>query len=528
MTITLRPYQKEGLDAIWSYFNNGGTGNPCLVWPCGTGKSIVPAIFIKAVMDIWPTQRFLLMSHVKELLVQDGNALRKIWPNAPLGYYSSGLREKNPYLPICYAGIQSAIKNPSVFGWRDIIFIDEAHLINQDDASMYLTFIATMKLINPHVKVIGLTATPFRLGQGMITDGGLFTDIIHDLCSMENFNKMIEDGYISPLIPLRTKVSLNIESVGISKGDFIQSQLQHAVDVAEVTYQGLREAVIAGEDRKSWLIFSSGIEHAEHISSMLAQFGISCVAVHSKNSMEFNDKAIEAYKNNEIRALVNYGKLTTGFDKPSIDLILMFRPTMSVSLWCQMLGRGVRIAPDKKNCLVLDYAKNTTRLGPINDPVIPRKKGEASGDIPIKLCEHCGAFNHIKVKWCVNCNTEFSFEIKITKTSGTHELIKSDLPVIEELAVEKAYYQKHEKIGKSPMLKVTYVCGLQQFSKYLFPQNLGGLPRHQFHVWWRQRHEIPPPATVDECLKYTAECKIPRAINVWLNKKYPSIEGEIF
>lgn len=93
MTITLRPYQQDGLTAIWSYFQEGNTGNPVLVWPCGAGKSIVPAIFIKSVMDVWPTQRFMLLSHVKELLVQDGEVLKKVWPNAPLGYFSSGLKE---------------------------------------------------------------------------------------------------------------------------------------------------------------------------------------------------------------------------------------------------------------------------------------------------------------------------------------------------------------------------------------------------------------------------------------------------
>ena len=523
MTIQLRPYQQDGLNAIWRYFQEGGTGNPVLVWPCGAGKSIVPAIFIKSVMDLWPTQRFMLMSHVKELLIQDGEALRRIWPNAPLGYFSAGLKEKNPAMPICYAGIQSAIKNPSIFGWRDIIFIDEAHLINQDEASMYLTFLATMRLINPHLKIIGLTATPFRLGQGMITDGGLFTDIVHDLCTLDNFNNMITEGYLAPLTPLRTRVELDISSVGMAKGDFIQSQLQHAVDVAEVTYESLRELVEVGKDRKSWLIFSSGIEHAEHISQFLMRFGIDCPTVHSKNSMEHNDKVIAAFKNNEIRAVVNYGKLTTGFDKPGIDLIGMLRPTQSVALWCQMLGRGVRIAPGKKDCLVLDYARNTPRLGPINDPMIPRKKGEAQGEVPVKICDLCGVFNHIKNKTCTACGNEFQFEIKITKSAGHHELIKSDLPVIETFNVDRVIYTKHQKLDKAPCLKVTYFTGIRSFNEWLFPQSMKGPGRHNFHTWWRQRTAVPPPATVDEALMYTNTIRVPLRIDVWVNKANPEI-----
>lgn len=526
--ITLRPYQKDGLDAIWNYFNEGKTGNPVLAWPTGTGKSIVPAIFIKAVMEIWPTQRFLLLTHVSELIKQNAEVLRTVWNNAPLGIFSAGLKQKNYAMPIVYGGIQSAIKNPAIFGHRDIIFIDEAHLINQDDASMYLTFLATMKLINPKVRIIGMTATPFRMGQGYITDGGIFTDIVHDLCSLDKFNNMVIEGYISPLIPLRTKMQLDVSSVGMAKGEFIQSQLQHAVDVAEVTWQGLREAVEAGQNRRSWLIFASGIEHSEHISQMLQQFNIDCVAIHSKNNAEKNDQAIKAFKAGSLRAIVNYGKLTTGFNNPYIDLILMFRPTMSVPLWVQMLGRGTRPAEGKSNCLVLDYARNTTRLGPINDPVIPRKKGEGAGEIPVKICEHCGAFNHIKVKFCDNCHTEFSFEIKITKTSGTQELIKSDLPIIEAFEVDKAYYQKHEKLDSQPSLKITYQCGLRQFTEWQYPQSMKGPGRHNFHTWWRKRSDVPPPSTVDECLRYTSDCKLPKSINVWLNKKYPSIEGNIF
>src|SRR5690606_36427951 len=130
----------------------------------------------------------------------------------------------------------------------------------------------------------------------------------------------------------------------------------------------------------------SGIEHAEHIAEFLTRFGIDCAAVHSKQSAEYNDKAILAFKEGSLRAIVNYGKLTTGFNHPGIDAIAMFRPTMSVPLWVQMLGRGTRPADGKKDCLVLDYARNTPRLGPINDPVIPRRKGEGGGDPPVKVC----------------------------------------------------------------------------------------------------------------------------------------------
>lgn len=524
--ISLRPYQQEGLTAIWNYFQDGGKGNPCIAWPTGTGKSILPAIFISEVMKIYPTQKFLLVTHVSELLKQNAEVLTSVWPNCPLGFYSAGLKQKNAYQSIVFAGIQSAIKNPSIFGHRDLIFIDEAHLISTDDASMYLTFLATMKLINPHVKIIGMTATPFRMGQGMITDGGLFTEIVHDLCSMENFNKLIAEGYLAPLVPLRTHISLDVSNVGFTKGEYIQSQLQHAVDVAEVTFESVKELVAAGKDRKAWLIFSSGIEHGEHISNMLEQFGIDGACVHSKNTSEFNDKAIRAFKNGELRYIVNYGKLTTGFNYPAIDLIGMLRPTLSVPLWVQMLGRGTRPAEGKLNCLVLDFAKNTPRLGCINDPIIPKKKGSGNGEIPVKLCNACGVYHHIKAKICMSCGAEFSFEIKITKNAGHHELIKSDLPIVETFDVDRVIYQKIAKEGKIPYIRSTYYCGLRAFTENIFPEHPKSLTRHKFHEWWKQRHRSLPPSTVDDVLNLNAELRKPARIRIWLNKSpYPEILG---
>lgn len=530
MSLQLRPYQQDGLNALWDYFKSGNTGNPLLAWPTGTGKSIVPAIFIESVLKIWPTQRFLLLTHVAELIKQNSEVLKEVWSNAPLGIYSAGLKQKNPVMPIVYAGIQSAKNNPHLFSHRDIIFIDEAHLINTDDASMYLTFLATMKLINPHVKIIGMTATPFRMGMGMLTDGGIFTDIVHDLCSMENFNKLIADGYLCPLRPVRTRVELDVSSVGMSKGDFNQGQLQHAVDIANVTWEGLREFVEAAKDRRSWLLFASGIEHATHIAEMLAQMGIDCAAVHSKQSDEYNEKAITAFKNFQLRAIVNYGKLTTGFNHPQIDALAIFRPTMSVPLWIQLLGRGTRPADGKLDCLVMDYARNTPRLGPVNDPMIPRKKGSGGGEVPVKVCDFCGVFNHIKNKTCSHCETEFSFEIKITKTAGFHELIKSDMPIYEEFEVDRVIYNKHQKNDFStPCLKVVYYTGIRSFTEWLFPQSMKGPGKHFFKQWWKARSEVPTPGTVEEALGYCQHLKKPKTVKVWINKlPNPEIVGVEF
>lgn len=520
--ITPRPYQEAALTAILSYFASGKTGNPVIAHPTGVGKSLLPAVFMERVLKIWPNQRFILATHVKELIQQNSEVLKIHWPEAPLGIYSAGLKSRQVANSIVYGGIQSMAKNPAWFGHRDIMFIDEGHLVSDNENSQYLTFIATLKLINPVMKIIGMSATPFRMSMGYLTEGKIFTDIIHDLTSTDNFNKLIADGYMSTLVPKRTHTELDVSNVKIQNGDFVGSQLQAAVDVDKITYNGLKETVEAGHNRRSWLIFASGIEHAEHIASCLGSFGINCAAVHSKQSAEYNDKAIAAFKSGELRAISNYSKLTTGFNCPEIDLIADFRPTLSIPLHIQKLGRGTRTAPGKQNCLVLDFSRNVPRLGPINDPIIPKKKDGKPGDVPVKICPECGTYNHTKVRYCTNCNAEFQFQIKYVSKAGTSEIIKSDLPIYETFEVDRAFYAKRQKEGKPAYIQASYHCGIQVFRENVFPE---GKPfaKHLFNSWWMTRHNSPPPINADEAMHYSAQLRCPKRITVHVNCKFPTI-----
>lgn len=527
----LRWYQEEVIQSIYNYFMTK-SGNPLIALPTGTGKSHLPAEFIKRVLHQWPNQKFLMITHVKELIKQNAEKLLETWPNAPLGIYSAGLKRKDIGYPIIYGSIQSMSKNPAQFGHRDIIWVDEAHLISLDDSSMYLTFISTMKLLNPYVKVVGMTATPFRMGQGMLTDPpGLFTDIIYDMTSLTNFNKLIEEGFLAPLIPKRTKVELDVTNVGVQKGEYVASQLQEAVDKNEITYNALKEAIHYGHDRRSWLIFSSGIEHSDHIAEMLTSFGIDCASVHSKQTDQYNDNAIAAFKSGELRALSSFSKLTTGFDNPMIDLIVDLRPTLSIPLHVQKYGRGTRPFENKLNCLCLDFARNIPRLGAVNDPIIPRKKGEKTGDAPVKICDLCGVYNHAAARFCCNCGEEFIFKIKIVREAGTEELIKSDKPIFETFEVDHAIYAPRQKLDKitkavqgAPYIQVTYICnkGMHSFKEFVFPEHSQFLQK-KFRDWWSQRMIIEPPKTTSEALQYITQFRTPSKITVHVNKRYPEV-----
>ena len=563
MNLKPRDYQYKGVIAIWEYFQNGGQGNPIVAMPTGTGKSIVIAFFIWTIYQKYHNQRILVLTHVKELIEQNYEKLTTLWPTAPAGVYSAGLNKRDLYCNITFAGIASVAKRASEFNHIDLIIIDEAHLVSPNENTMYRAFIDDLKSINPYIKVVGLTATPYRLGHGeIIEEGGLFTDICYDLTTMDAFNELIAEGYIAPLIPKRTKLLLNVDGVHKSGGEYIAKELQNAVDKREITEAACREAMELGHDRKCWLVFTAGVEHAIHTAELLNELGISAVAVHSGNktykmSSGQRDRAIEDFKAGRIQALVNNNVLTTGFDHPPIDLIVMIRPTSSPGLWVQMLGRGTRPcyanghdlttkegrlaaieASEKQNCLVLDFGGNTKRLGPINDPVLPPKRGKKTGDAPIKLCEgvlkdgtSCSTWVHASARWCPECNFEFKFKTKIKQGASTEELIKGDLPIVEEYTVDHITYTEHVKNYRSdvdpttikpPSMKVTYFCGFKMFTEYVCFAHTDYAGRRA-KQWWAARSDLPVPATAAEGLAFVEHIRASTSLRVWINKKYPEI-----
>ncbi len=485
MLLELRPYQQEAVTSIWKYFQENPVGNPLVAMPTATGKSVVIAGFLESVYRLYPMQKVLVLTHVKELIGQNYAKLRALWPNAPAGIYSAGLKRKDVHDRIVFAGIASIAKHAALFGRVDLVLIDEAHLVSQAEESMYITFLTALWQINPNIKIVGFTATPWRQGQGKITDGGIFTDFCFDITSMAAFNRLIQEGYLCPLIPMPTELQLDLTGVHKLAGEFKENELQFAVDKDKITYAALSETLRVASDRKHWLIFASGVQHADNIAAMLSTFGIECAAVHSKMPGATRDKNIADFLCGNIQAIVSNGVLTTGFDSPWIDLIVMLRPTLSAVLWVQMLGRGTRPydgfshgvwkGDPKRNTLVLDFAGNTPRLGPINDPVIPRKKGDKVGDAPIRICDKCGMYNHASARFCgghpepsdEGCGHAFTFQTKIRQTANTHELIKSDLPVVEELFVDSVNYAIHNKAGKPPSLRVSYFCGLRKFVEFV-------------------------------------------------------------
>ena len=198
--ISLRPYQSAAIDAIYRYYEEY-SGNCLITIPTAGGKSLVMATFVEGVLKAFPDQRILIVTHVRELIEQNFTELKKLWPQAPAGIYSAGLKKREIRAQILFAGIQSIHKKVYDVQQCDLVLIDEAHLIPRTSNTMYRRFLSDLTRLNPQMKVIGLTATPYRLDSGLLHEGdeAIFTDIAYEVSVRE----LIDDHYLSPLISKR-------------------------------------------------------------------------------------------------------------------------------------------------------------------------------------------------------------------------------------------------------------------------------------------------------------------------------------
>lgn len=524
--LELRYYQDEAVDSIFSYFGDYKVGNPILAMPTGTGKSVVIAEFVRRCVTGWHDTRILVLTHVKELIGQNYNVLLRHWPTAPAGIYSAGLKRKDIGRAITFAGIASVAKHASKFGFVDLVLIDECHLVSGKENTSYRRFISALKIKNPGIRVVGLSATPYRLSQGRLTEGGLFTDVCFDNTQRESFTKLIDEGFLCDLIPKSTKAELDVSQVKITAGEYNQHDLQEAVDVGSTNEAIVREIIEEGQERRHWLVFCSGVEHAQHIAELLCREGYPCACVHSNSTPEERDAAIAGFKAGRFRAVTNNNILTTGFDFPALDLIAVARPTTSPGLWVQMLGRGTRVCAGKTDCKVLDFAGNTRRLGPINDPIVREKGKKGKGVAPVKVCPACGCYNHASATVCKYCQAEMPRETKLVE-ADTRELIAKDTvdPSQDQVCrVSSVSYDLWTNNSGVNSVRVLYSCGLATYREWICFEHTG-YPGKLARDWWRCRTDEPVPRTALEALARSGVLAVPRNIRVRAGAKYTTIEG---
>lgn len=521
--IVPRPYQSEAVEAVYEHLRTKDN-NPCVVLPTGTGKSLVLAQIAKDAVEKW-NGRVLILAHVKELLEQNADKIRKLCPELKIGIYSAGLRSRDTTEQVIVAGIQSVYNKACELDAFDLVIVDEAHLISSEGDGMYRTFLADMKVINPHVRVIGLTATPFRLKGGLICKP---ENILNEICYEAGLKEMIQQGYLSPLISRAGRAEANLANLHIRGGEFISDEVAAAMDNDALVTSACREIVELTRDRKSVLIFTASVDHCKHVAEKIQEFsGKECAIVTGDTSPAERAEIIARFKGEFIPAdlfgtpkpplkfLANVNVLTTGFDAPNTDCVVMLRPTNSPGLLIQCAGRGTRLSPEtgKSNCLFLDYGGNILRHGPLDMIKIKEPGSGKGGDAPAKKCPQCLALIHAGYTACPECGYVFppkESNDKMTQTASSAGVISGQVDYTDYEVLD-VYYCVHEKRGADPdapkTMRVDYQVGFNEFkSEWVCPEHTG-YARGKFEKWWHERAALgcPMPRSAREAVSLANE-----------------------
>lgn len=571
----LRPYQQEAVDATLRHFRKGRQP-AVIVLPTGAGKSLVIAELARIARG-----RVLVLAHVKELVEQNHHKYCGYGLSA--GIYSAGLQRKDSSEKVIFGGIQSVARaHDAFFTDFSLLVIDECHRVSLEDVAQYSQVISKLQQANPALCILGLTATPYRLDSGWIyqfnhhgylrtEEQRLFKKCIYDL----TLSRMIDEGYLTPPVQIDAPVaSYDFSSLKLRPG----SQSYSVADIEEILKDQKRVTPIIvqnivelARERKGVLIFTSSVRHAKEILTHLPADESAMVIGDTPG--EERDRVIERFKARELRFLVNVSVLTTGFDAPHIDLIAILRPTESVSLYQQIVGRGLRLYEGKHDCLILDYtgvphdifSPQISDHKPVEEAVpveigcpmckhvndfwgIKDDEGEVvehfgrkcrgaiedpNGNeiIPCgfryryKSCEQCGEENDIAAKSCSRC---------------AHVLVDNDTKLQEAMALKDAHVMRpdtmtfEKKLDQNGLerLEVRYYDLDAQHLSEIFYLNNPTDSKVFYYNFVRMHSRLPEKrldiASVDEAIRLQKQFRLPMFIIARKQKHFWKIREKIF
>ena len=529
----LRDYQRDAVQSVFDYYGSGKKGNPIIVAATGAGKSLIIGALIKRIMSDYQGQRIIMVTHIKELIEQNYSKIVGFWPDAPLGIYSAGIGRKQPWADIVCGGVQSMYKKAPQLGHRDLILVDECHLLSPQQQGMYMKLINELKKTNPALRVIGFSATPWRLKGGSLIsqDNAIFTDIIYNI----GIKELVERKYLSPLISKSSVIQANLTGVKMTAGEFNLKQAEAAVDNDELTQAALDEIEKLANDRKHFLFFCAGIHHSEHVRDTLRERGWCADIITCATPKDERARLLRQFKEGKTkRALVNNAVLTTGVDLPNIDCIVLLRATASSVLYIQMLGRGMRLNEGKENCLVLDYAGNIERFGAIDliePPKGNKKKGDQPTSAPQKICPECREPIHISKMECA-CGYIFPDDDKAKHdgAASSMAIMSSEIKPFKHAVIDVKYAKRTGPSG-IPYLRVSYYSKIGIICHEAICFEHKGYAREKAIRWiiiTCKKKLMDYPKTIDTTLALKSFFKQPTHIYTKPNGKFLEVTGYEF
>jgi len=500
MSLKLRLYQEAAITALYGHLRSR-KDNPCIVIPTAGGKSLIMAKICQDAVEKWGG-RVLVLAHVKELLSQIHEELGTLAPHLKVGMYSAGLKRRDTTEPIIIAGIQSVHRRAEELGPFDLVIVDEAHLIPIEGEGRYRSFIESAMEINPDLRVIGLTATPYRMKSGMICDEN---NILNQVCYEANVRTLMDDGFLCKLRGKAGRQKVDVSEIAIRAGEFVAGELESYMNEQGRIEKACDEIMIHTENRKAVLIFGCGIAHAKAITRYLRRQLFQNVGmIFGTTPNEQRDEITAAFKEGRKKFLVNVNVLTTGFNVPHIDCIALLRPTMSPGLFYQMVGRGFRISEGKENCMVLDFGGNTLRHGPIDSIEMTQMRRRSNkredNPAPVKVCPSCQEFISSGCMECPECGYVFP------EKESDHDAEATDLNILSEPTPD-VYTVDHDVLKVSckvwakagadleapKTMRVDYSYGIYKTISEWICLEHDGYARQKARRWWKQRSNAPIP-----------------------------------
>jgi DNA repair protein RadD len=414
--IEWRPYQRRATNAAVLALKAGAAA--LLELPTGSGKSFNAAEAARRAHDAG--LRTLIIAPTRELVQQDAAALAKVTANTVTPSIAcAGLGAVDVDGAVVIGTPQTVVRRLEQLGRIDLLVVDEAHRLGREASGQIHTILAELRRRNPKLMLLGLTATPFRLDSGRLTEG---KDRLFEVVAWKaEYLDLVAEKYLAPLVGPRDAIErLSVAGLRIVGGDYSARDLER-FDRGPITERIADQIVAHGVDRKSWLVFAVSIKHAEHLAEALGRRAIGARLLTGQTPSVERKDLVADFKAGMVKCLVGCDVFSTGFDAPAVDLIAICRPTCSPVWHVQSSGRGTRIAPGKTDCLILDFAGNFSRLGPIDAPYIRAKGERARSDDDAALtrdCPHCAAIIAARSKTCPICNTSLMIEQKPRRTDA--------------------------------------------------------------------------------------------------------------
>lgn len=390
--LTLRPYQQRVLDLTISHMENHPNSAPTIAVPTGGGKSLISA----ALANHFAKQgNVLIVTFRKELVAQTAEEMPR---HLNVSVFSAGVGRKETKGPIIVAGIQSIRKNWHRLPRIHTIIIDEIHWGN----AAYAEFIENIRKHSPDARVVGLSATPFD-GKGVHLHM-LKQPITTGVCAEVSMGELLRDGYLCNVLAYNPPTQLDVSGVGIDAktGDYKAGELQAAVDRDDLNQKVASDILRIFAERKSVLVFASGVDHAAHLTALLPGAKMVIGTTPAKE----RDTIVEEFRAGKLRWLVAVDTLLVGFNAPRADALALCRPTKSPLVYVQAIGRIMRPHPSKTDALLCDFVGAVDEHGPV-DEVSGHPPRVAGGEAPTKLCENCFCICLAGVRLCPQCGQEF-------------------------------------------------------------------------------------------------------------------------